>query len=114
MTLFTLDSAILCLFVCMCLFVVVVVFFWGGDSELIYIFTSNAFYISVVSWILSQGEPLKISKIIREMVEEYVYLEKPNQASPIRLVSIPSKEVVDNETLYFDLPEVYENETKVC
>lgn len=65
-----------------------------------------------VSWILSQGEPLKISKIIREMVEEYVYLEKPNQASPIRLVSIPSKEVVDNETLYFDLPEVYENETK--
>lgn len=65
-----------------------------------------------VCWILSQGEPLKISKIIREMVEEYVYLEKPDQTSPIRLVSIPSKQVVDSETLYFDLPEVYQNETK--
>lgn len=70
-------------------------------------------FTSVVCWILSQGEPLKISKIIREMVEEYVYLEKPDQTSPIRLVSIPSKQVVDSETLYFDLPEVYQNETKV-
>ncbi|XP_078339995.1 transient receptor potential cation channel subfamily M member 8-like isoform X3 [Crassostrea virginica] len=63
------------------------------------------------SWILSRGEPTKISKIVREMVEEYVYLETPSNSmkSPVRLVSIPSKPV-DDETLYFDLPEKYEDD----
>ena len=48
------------------------------------------------------------------MVEEYVYLETPSNSmkSPVRLVSIPSKPV-DDETLYFDLPEKYEDD-KVC
>ena len=66
------------------------------------------------SWILSRGEPTKISKIVREMVEEYVYLETPSNSmkSHVRLVSIPSKPV-DDETLYFDLPEKYEDD-KVC
>ncbi|XP_078340024.1 transient receptor potential cation channel subfamily M member 8-like isoform X2 [Crassostrea virginica] len=45
------------------------------------------------------------------MVEEYVYLETPSNSmkSHIRLVSIPSKPV-DDETLYFDLPEKYEDD----
>ena len=68
-------------------------------------------WIFIESWILSRGEPTKISKIVREMVEEYVYLETPSNSmkSPVRLVSIPSKPV-DDETLYFDLPEKYEDD----
>ena len=38
------------------------------------------------------------------MVEQYNYLE---QTSSIRLISFPTKRV-DDETLYFDLPENYE------
>ncbi|XP_061195246.1 uncharacterized protein LOC133203486 [Saccostrea echinata] len=59
-------------------------------------------------WILSKGEPLTVSKILREMMEEYIYLEKPVRKD-IRLISIPSKPVTDTG-LYFDLPEVLEND----
>nr|XP_022302424.1 uncharacterized protein LOC111110290 [Crassostrea virginica] len=46
------------------------------------------------------------------MVEQYNYLE---QTSSIRLISFPTKRV-DDETLYFDLPENYEqtDETFLC
>ncbi|XP_078309609.1 transient receptor potential cation channel subfamily M member 8-like [Crassostrea virginica] len=72
---------------------------------------TNAARAAGKSWILSRGEPTKISKTVREMVEEYVYLETPlnSTKSPVRLVSIPSKPV-DDETLYFDLPEKYEDD----
>ncbi|XP_062617595.1 uncharacterized protein LOC134279255, partial [Saccostrea cucullata] len=56
--------------------------------------------------ILSKGEPLKVSKIVREMMEEYIYLEKPARPN-LRLISVPSKPVEDTG-LYFDLPEVLE------
>ncbi|XP_078339991.1 transient receptor potential cation channel subfamily M member-like 2 isoform X2 [Crassostrea virginica] len=59
-------------------------------------------------WILSKGEPTKISKIVREMVEQYIYLQS-EQTPSIRLISIPTKPV-DDETLYFDLPEKYEDD----
>ncbi|XP_062603473.1 transient receptor potential cation channel subfamily M member 5-like [Saccostrea cucullata] len=59
-------------------------------------------------WILSKGEPLTVSKIVREMVEEYIYLEKPVRKD-LRLISIPSKPVM-GMGLLFDLPEVLEND----
>ncbi|XP_061195394.1 transient receptor potential cation channel subfamily M member 5-like [Saccostrea echinata] len=59
-------------------------------------------------WILSKGEPLTVSKIIREMMEEHIYLEKAASKS-LRLISVPSKPVEDTG-LYFDLPEVLEDD----
>ncbi|XP_061195247.1 uncharacterized protein LOC133203487 [Saccostrea echinata] len=60
--------------------------------------------------ILSKGESLKVSRIVREMMEEYIYLEKPAKSN-LRLISVPSKHMEDN-SLYFDLPEVAEVEEK--
>ena len=42
------------------------------------------------------------------MVEQYIYLQS-EQTPSIRLISIPTKPV-DDETLYFDLPEKYEDD----
>ncbi|XP_048771384.2 transient receptor potential cation channel subfamily M member 8-like isoform X2 [Ostrea edulis] len=61
------------------------------------------------SWILTNGEPLKVSKTIHEMMEEYVYLAASNKKSAIRLISIPSRAVEDT-SLYFDLPEAFEED----
>ncbi|XP_062585980.1 transient receptor potential cation channel subfamily M member 5-like isoform X2 [Saccostrea cucullata] len=59
-------------------------------------------------WILSKGEPLTVSKIIREMMEEYIYLDKAASKS-LRLISVPSRPVEDT-SLYFDLPEALEDD----
>lgn len=61
------------------------------------------------TWILTNGEPLKVSKTIHEMMEEYVYLAASNKKSAIRLISIPSRAVEDT-SLYFDLPEAFEED----
>lgn len=68
----------------------------------------SSFWNFTECWILSKGEPTKISKIVREMVEQYIYLQS-EQTPSIRLISIPTKPV-DDETLYFDLPEKYEDD----
>jgi hypothetical protein len=64
------------------------------------------------SWILTKGEPFKLSKTIREMVEEYVYLAAADKKSAIRLISLPSRDV-EETSLYFDLPEPLDDKSIV-